>query len=535
MARRRAQDLDALIRQAQEDAQSIGFAADAGMLDATSMPLARLQSGLNEIKRTANMNGAAAQTTAAAPTGSAPEPSMDLEAEEHVLGAMMLAPGAIKSAATEVRTEQFYLYSHQLIFDAILALDARGVEVSGITVHDHLQKSGQIDKVTGRDGGKGGKARVFEIAALVPTTANVAHYARIVRRRALERNLDSATLATPRDANLVAEAAAALTREEISGDPRRAVDGTEWLHSQQEGCPAVWGKGDTVFWAEGEPLMIYGPDGVGKTSVAQQIVLHLCGVRTDVLLGLPVAKADRPILYLACDRPRQAKRSLFRMIPRENHEELRGRLMVWEGPLPFSIPAQSRALLDWCQLHEAGYLIIDSLKDVAIQLTDPETALKVNQAFQWLNANGIELLVLHHPRKDPAGTPARAKSLEDVYGDRNFVAGMGSVVSLYGKGGDPIVDLEHLKQPAGEVGPFKILHDHDNGVTVLYDHSTIAQILVDAGRPMTVPEVACRFYGVGEAEKNQIEKTRRELRKLAGEKQAQEMKDETGALAFAAL
>ncbi len=536
MARRRRQDLSTLVRQAQEAAESVANAVDAGMPDATTSALSSLTSGLNEIERQVNQNGhapAPAATSQAA--GKQKEPVMAIEAEEQVLGAMMLARAAIKNASKDVRSDQFYLESHRLIFDAIMALDAREDDVTAVSVAGYLDQHGQLDNISGRDGGAGGKDRVYEIAGLALSSTNVATYARMVRKAALERNLDYATSMSPRDPGAVAEAAAALTREEVAGDARRAVDAADWLHAQPEGCPAVWGKGDAVLWAEGEPLMIYGPDGVGKTSLAQQVVLHICGIRQDVLLDLPIVRAERPVLYLACDRPRQARRSLYRMIPREKHEDLRDRLLVWEGPLPFVIPAQTKALLDFCQLHDAGYLVIDSLKDVAVELTNPEVALKVNQAFQWLNASGIELLVLHHPRKDPAGAPAKAKALADVYGDRNFVSGMGSVISLHGKGGDPIVELEHLKQPAGEVGPFKILHDHDLGVSTLFEHSTLIDILTDAERPLVVSEIACRFFGVVEAERNQMEKVRREMRKLVAERQVQEMQGEGGSLAFAPL
>jgi RecA-family ATPase len=60
-----------------------------------------------------------------------------------------------------------------------------------------------------------------------------------------------------------------------------------------------------------EPFILCGPDGVGKTTIAQQLVLHLVGAIDGPFLGLSVQSAGR-VLYLACDRPPQALRSFRR-------------------------------------------------------------------------------------------------------------------------------------------------------------------------------------------------------------------------------
>lgn len=526
VAVRQGLEIRTLFERLRRDAEDIANAVDAGMPEASTAALGRLQSHLGEVERVAASNGQPPALAAVGPLDTLP--ALALEAEESVLGAMLLSAQAIKSVAVELRPSDFYRESHRIVYEAILSLDERGSPVDAITLCAYLTQAHLLEAAKGKE-------RIYELAAIVPAAGNAPHYARIVRRAALERRLQSVVVAQPRDPEAIAEAAAALSRDQIAGDPRRALDAADWLETQVEGVPAVWGRSDTVLWAEGEPLMLYGPDGVGKTSVAQQLVLHLCGLRPDVLLGLPVRKAEKPVLYLACDRPRQARRSLYRMIPKERHDELRGRLLIWEGPLPFAIHSSPRALLDFCLLHDAGTLVIDSLKDVAVELTKPEVALKINHAFQWLNANGIELLILHHPRKDPAGTPLKPKTLEDVYGDRNFVSGMGSVVLLWGKGGDPIVELLHLKQPAGEYGPLKLLHDHEAGVTVPYEHATILDILVRSGRTLSVPDVASMFFSTADPSKNELEKTRRQLRRLVQDNLVFELKEpDSGVLLFRA-
>ncbi|MDT1837607.1 AAA family ATPase, partial [Acinetobacter baumannii] len=92
----------------------------------------------------------------------------------------------------------------------------------------------------------------------------------------------------------------------------------------------VWGRGENVLWAEGEALMIYGGSGVGKTTIAGQLIRALILADGDVL-GLPVTPAAGRVLYLAMDRPSQAARSLSRQFHAGAHRPaLSERLTVWE-------------------------------------------------------------------------------------------------------------------------------------------------------------------------------------------------------------
>ncbi|MBA3329480.1 MAG: replicative DNA helicase [Actinobacteria bacterium] len=112
----------------------------------------------------------------------APVPPQNLEAEESVLGAMMLAPGAIGSVSEVVDASDFYRASHGTIFRAALELYGKGEPVDAITLADTLEERGELETA-------GGRVRVKELATLVPATANAAHYARIVREMATLRGL----------------------------------------------------------------------------------------------------------------------------------------------------------------------------------------------------------------------------------------------------------------------------------------------------------------------------------------------------------
>jgi replicative DNA helicase len=116
------------------------------------------------------------------PRRSSPVPPQNLEAEESVLGAMMLAPAAVSTAAELLDAADFYRDSHGVIFRAACALADRGDPVDAITVAQELTDRGELE-------GIGGRVRVHEIARLVPASANVAHYARIVQETATLRGL----------------------------------------------------------------------------------------------------------------------------------------------------------------------------------------------------------------------------------------------------------------------------------------------------------------------------------------------------------
>ena len=114
----------------------------------------------------------------------APVPPQNLDAEESVLGAMMLTPGAIAAVSEVLDADgrEFYRESHAKAYRAALALYAKGEPVDAITLVDELDERGDLEAV-------GGKARIHELAALVPASTNARHYALIVREAATLRGL----------------------------------------------------------------------------------------------------------------------------------------------------------------------------------------------------------------------------------------------------------------------------------------------------------------------------------------------------------
>jgi replicative DNA helicase len=189
--------------------------------------------------------------------------------------------------------------------------------------------------------------------------------------------------------------------------------------------------------------------------------------------------------------------------------------VVWEGPLLADLLKDSRALLDLARTADAGTVIVDSLKDLATKLSDDEVGSTVNRAMQFVVADGREILGLHHPRKGQGGS--KPITLEDLYGSTWLAAGAGSVLSLWGAAGDPIVELRHLKQPAAEVGPLRIENHSATGhMTVFGGEVDPLSVVRNGGAEgvTTLDLTRLMFPGSKEISDNQRKKAQRKLDRL---------------------
>ena len=112
-------------------------------------------------------------------------PPQNLDAEQGVLGSMLLDRDAIARVVELIRPEDFYRDAHRRIYEAITELFERGEPVDLITVTDRLRDRGQLDDV-------GGAAYVTSLLNAIPTAANVEYYARIVLQKSMLRQMITA-------------------------------------------------------------------------------------------------------------------------------------------------------------------------------------------------------------------------------------------------------------------------------------------------------------------------------------------------------
>jgi replicative DNA helicase len=111
-------------------------------------------------------------------------PPQNLEAEQSVLGAILLENESMAKAMEILTEDDFYRTAHRKIYLAMLELSDHGEVIDQITLSEHLKMKGELETV-------GGSAYLAELVQAVPTAANVKYHCRIVRDKALLRGLIS--------------------------------------------------------------------------------------------------------------------------------------------------------------------------------------------------------------------------------------------------------------------------------------------------------------------------------------------------------
>jgi replicative DNA helicase len=109
-------------------------------------------------------------------------PPQSTEAEQSVLGAILIENEALIKALELLQVDDFYRESHRQIYAAMIGLYEKNTPVDQITLTEHLKQKNKLAEV-------GGLTYLAELADIIPTAANIEYYAKIVRQKAILRNL----------------------------------------------------------------------------------------------------------------------------------------------------------------------------------------------------------------------------------------------------------------------------------------------------------------------------------------------------------
>ena len=109
-------------------------------------------------------------------------PPHNIEAEQAVIGAILLDPDSFSTAAERIGPNDFFRAGHQVIFEAMLDLFEKGEPIDLVTVTTSLTNSNKLDIA-------GGVPYLTDLASSVPTAANIDYYSKIVEEKALLRRL----------------------------------------------------------------------------------------------------------------------------------------------------------------------------------------------------------------------------------------------------------------------------------------------------------------------------------------------------------
>ena len=320
-------------------------------------------------------------------------PPHSLEAEQSVLGGLLLDNAAFDKIADRIAENDFYRDEHRRIFRQIRKLLEKGKPADAVTVAESLDSAGEGDET-------GGLAYLGELAANTPSASNIVRYAEIVSERALLRQLvtagdeiaDSALNPVGRDPKQLLDEAEAKVFAIAEGGVRhqtgfqhinplltQVVERIQELHDRENpseitGIPTGYNDLDsrTSGLQPGDLLIVAGRPSMGKTFFALNMGEHVA-----IEVGLPVA-----VFSMEMGGAQLAMRMLSSVGRLDAHRVRTGRLnddewarlsfalgKMHEAPLyidetpalnPIDLRARARRLCRQC--GKLGLIIIDYLQ-----------------------------------------------------------------------------------------------------------------------------------------------------------------------------
>lgn len=353
--------------------------------------------------------------------GSLRLPPHSVEAEQSVLGGVMLDPSSWDQIADAVGAEDFYRADHKLIFAAIGSLSERDEPPDALTVSEHLDRQGQLAAA-------GGLPYLSQLVRDVPSAANVRAYAQIVRERAMLRQLieignSIAGSAYDEEGRTVAElvdlaeqrvfdiadrgqrrGSGFVALKEILPDTIDRLDVLSHTEGDITGIPTGFTDMDdkTAGLQSGDLIVVAGRPSMGKTTLAMNIAENAA-----IAHKVPTAIFSMEM---------SAEQLSFRMIGsigRVNQSHLRtGNLtdedwsridsavsIMSDAPLfiddapalsPTEVRARARRLK---REHDLGLIVIDYLQLMQVSGTKENRATEISEISRSLKALAKELKV----------------------------------------------------------------------------------------------------------------------------------------------
>jgi hypothetical protein len=432
-------------------------------------------------------------------TTAPPAPPHDLDAEQSVLGSILLNPQAIAKIVNSLQPEDFYRENNGQIYRASLDMFAAGEPIDNVTLAAHLQTMGLLDRV-------GGRAHLASMQGAVPTAANVEHYGRIVARLAVKRRKAEQAREVARvydNPLLDATVAEPLVQQLAAPAPNGSRP-----HSPTQNLAAVFRASDLmklnlpeILWAI--PGLL--PEGLGILASRPKrgkswMVLGWCvAVATGgfVLGKVPVQKGDA--LYIALE---------------DSHRRLQSRLQTMLGSdgapdglyLTTSWPRLDEGgherLRDWLERHpDARLVVIDTWAKIRPRTKRDEDRYAKDYADAGLlkglaDEFSVAICVLHHTRKMGADD-----WLDGISGTLGLAGAADAILGLFGNRGEREAPLKITGRDVPET-ELMLAFDGAIGIWTLIGEGELARLsgerkaildLLHSAGPLAPAQIATRL------------------------------------------
>jgi len=312
-----------------------------------------------------------------------------IDAERSVLGAILIENHAINRAQEILRQEDFYREPHRKLFKAMGVLSERAAAIDAVTVKEELTRSGDLESV-------GGPAYIASLVDGVPRSANVEHYARIVKEKAILRSLIDAggqivTIAyqAAQEVDEILDHSERLifriAQDQLRAGfvPMKTLADDNWqkieeMHQKRElvtGLPTGFPSLNeyTSGLQPSDLIVVAARPGMGKTSFALNIAQHL-GMRENKKVGVFSLEMSKEQLFL---------RLLTGLARVDAHRLRTGRLTKEEW---------DRITRAFGELASAQIFIDDTAGTTVLEMRAKSRRLKLEQGLDLIIVDYLQLM-----------------------------------------------------------------------------------------------------------------------------------------------
>ncbi|MCX8052529.1 MAG: replicative DNA helicase [Armatimonadetes bacterium] len=345
-------------------------------------------------------------------------PPQNIEAEQSTLGSMMIEKTALEKGLEILRAEDFYRPANAEIFDCLAALAERDEPCDLITLQEELRKRGKLEEC-------GGTEYLMALADVVPTAANIEHYARIVEEKSILRRLISAgteiiamaqneaedvDTITDRAERLIFQVAQRRIGEYFRPITPLVMSAWEWIErryrdkGEASGIPTGFTKLDhmTSGLQPSDLIIIAGRPSMGKTSLALDIAVH-AAVKANQTVAIFTIEmsAEQLVQRMLCA---QARANAHRLRTGYFEDEEWSRIakaasVLWDAPIYIDDTTDITALAMRAKCrrlkaeHGLGLVVVDYLQLVRSQKRLDNRQQEISEIARSLKSLARELKV----------------------------------------------------------------------------------------------------------------------------------------------